>query len=67
MKISDQQSVDSKLHYSSQVIPNPVNDESIKVSFPVGFAAEEITIHLEPETGLAPELFDVEIIACLGE
>lgn len=35
--------------------------------YPPGFAAEEITVHLEPESGLAPELSDVEIVACLSE
>lgn len=50
-----------------QDIPNPVDGENIEVHFPTGFAAEEITVLLEPKTGLAPKLFDVEIVACLSE
>lgn len=36
------------------------------MDLPPNFPAEEITIYLKPEDGLAPELSDVEIIACLG-
>lgn len=50
-----------------QVIPNPVDDANVKISFPEGFAADEIIVNLEPKTGLAPELSDVEIIACLSK
>lgn len=44
----------------------PVSGQNIQIDFPVGFAAEEIVVLLEPEEGLAPELSDVAIIACLG-
>lgn len=49
-----------------QIVANPVDSETIEVNFP-SFPAQEITIYLVPEDGFPPELFDVEIVACLSE
>lgn len=49
------------------MVANPVDSETIEVEFPSGFPAQEIVIYLIPEDGFPPELFDVEIVACLSE
>lgn len=44
-----------------------MNGDLIQIDIPARFPAEEIVVSLKPEDGLAPELFDVEIIACIGK
>lgn len=44
----------------------PISGENVQLDLPPGFAAEEVTVQLIPEDGLAPELSDVKIVACLG-